>query len=118
MSLFRRQSVESNDSLYSTLDSIDTVLEKSRQETVLILKHSATCPISGMAKNQMDRFLAENPIAAYLVVVQQQRPLSNQIAEKFQIRHESPQVLCLRNGEVIQVFNHSAIVYDNLKTLL
>lgn len=115
MGFFQRDAKDDTQNLYLPLESVDECLERSRKETVLILKHSTTCPISRAGKNQVDRFLKEQPIAAYLVIVQQQRPLSNQIAERLQIKHESPQVIALKNGAAVKVFNHYEIAAETIR---
>lgn len=104
--------------LYTAFQSIGDCLEKSRSETVFIFKHSSTCPISSAAKSQVDAFLEETPVTAYLVVVPQQRPLSNDIAERLGVRHESPQLIALKDGSPTGVLNHYQIVCKNIQALL
>jgi len=84
----------------------------------LILKYSATCPISAMAKNEVDAFLKDTLIPVYWVVVQQERPLSNQIASTFKVNHESPQLLLVRDGSAKIVLNHQHITVKNIKKSL
>lgn len=114
MGWFSQKQDSSNNDLYASIESLDECIEKSLGEPVLILKHSSTCPISSAGKNQVDKFLQDRPTTAYLLIVQQQRPLSGEIAERLGVRHESPQLICLKNGEVARVFNHYEIVKDNL----
>ena len=92
---------------YAPFHDLNECLQKSQEETVFILKHSSTCPVSAHAKREVDAFLREHPARVYLVVVQTERPASNAIAERLRIKHESPQVLCLRNGAVQAVYNHT-----------
>ncbi len=57
--------------MYKRIDDADTVLKASAGKQILILKHSATCPISARGKRELDRSLAENgSVEACLVVVQ------------------------------------------------
>ena len=83
-------------------------------ETFFLLKHSSTCSISEGAYEEYEKFSKENDHTYYLVV-QEDRPLSNYISEKFQIRHESPQALFFKNGEVAWHTSHRKITYDSLK---
>jgi bacillithiol system protein YtxJ len=65
----------------------------------LLFKHSTACPTSARAYRQVNKFLAAAPAApVYLIDVIQQRDLSRQIAERFGVRHESPQTILVRNG--------------------
>src|SRR6478672_5401720 len=81
--------------------AFDQMTEESRQRPVIIFKHSSTCPISAAAYEQMSAVDAD----VALVEVQRARELSREIESKTGVRHESPQVIILRNGQV--VFNAS-----------
>ncbi|WP_188206457.1 bacillithiol system redox-active protein YtxJ [Alkalibacillus aidingensis] len=70
------------------------------QDEALLLKHSLTCPISDEAKKQFEKFTEESDIPAYIIHIQENRELSNLIAEQFDIKHESPQVFYFKNGQV------------------
>ena len=43
------------------------------------------------------------------------RNISAQVAEEFNVQHESPQLLLIRNGKCIFHSSHSAISYKELK---
>ena len=81
---------------------LHTLIEASHKVPQLIFKHSMTCGVSGMTKR---RFEAEagnyvEQFAFHLLVIQKNRELSNQVAVQLQVRHESPQVLIIKNGVV------------------
>lgn len=100
---------------YLTMESVEECLEQSQNEPVFVLKHSTVCPTSTYAKREMDAFLAANPVKAYLVVVQEQRPIASELAERLDVKHESPQTLLIKDKAVASVLNHYDIVQDNLK---
>ncbi|MDP8243092.1 MAG: bacillithiol system redox-active protein YtxJ [Candidatus Hinthialibacter antarcticus] len=100
--------------LYQQMESASECTEKSQSGPVVVFKHSAICPTSSYAKREMDAFIQLNSLTAYLVVVQDQRPLSNELAEHLGVEHASPQALCLKNGNVIATFSHYDITQDNL----
>ncbi len=83
-------------------------------EKFLLLKHSSTCPISQEAYDEYEKFASEYDNTYYLVV-QEERPLSNHIAEKLQIKHESPQAILFKNGEAVWHASHWKITFDSLK---
>lgn len=99
---------------YQQLSSVNECIEKSQSSPVIIFKHSSTCPTSTYAKREMDAYVQSSSILTYLVVVQDQRPLSNEIAEQLSVRHESPQAICLKKGTVISSLSHYDITQDNL----
>lgn len=85
-------------------------------ELLLIFKHSTTCPISAAARSEVQAYLnaAGDAPAAVEVLVIEQRPLSNQIADRFQIRHESPQAILVRDGQAVWHASHRAITREAL----
>lgn len=84
-------------------------------EPTVLFKHSATCSISISVKREYDAFVRQHPhIPTRLVVVQQERPLSNAIADVLKVRHESPQALVVRDGQVLWHASHHRITADRL----
>lgn len=78
-----------------------------------ILKHSATCPISHAALEAVESFLAAHPgEAAGMVVVQDDRPLSNWIAQRLGRVHQSPQLFLLAKGAVAWSASHWSITAE------
>lgn len=81
----------------------------------LLFKHSLTCPISKDAYSQFEKFVMNNKDApAFYLYVQQARPLSNYIAETYQIKHESPQALLFEDGKVTWNASHWRITEEVL----
>ncbi len=107
-----------NDNAYMQMKSSSDCIEKSQSEPVIVFKHSSSCPTSTYAKREMDAFIKTSGVTVYLVIVQDQRPLSNELVETLKIKHESPQALCIQNGEVKSHFSHYDITQDNLKNAL
>ena len=72
------------------MDDLEAALAASHVAPVILFKHSETCGVSLMARDG----LADEPLPApvHEVVVQRQRPVSNAMAERLGVRHESPQV--------------------------
>ena len=76
------------------------IVEESFHNPQAIFKHSTRCGISSMIKNRLEaKWEKTNPsVPIYMLDLLAQRALSNQIAEEFDIRHESPQLIILENG--------------------
>ena len=104
--------------MYKQIEALDKLLERSGKK-VLVLKHSTACPISGRAKREVDGYLEDNPGAeVYLVVVQERREVSNELEEKLGVRHETPQLLLIENGEVVDFWSHHGITREVVEQAL
>lgn len=77
----------------------------------LIFKHSTRCPVSMMAKRNFESEAASLPagIPLYFLDLIRHRDISAGVAEKFEVVHESPQVLVIRNGRCIFTSSHGDI---------
>jgi bacillithiol system protein YtxJ len=85
--------------------AFEEIANRSKERPVVIFKHSLTCPISGAAYDQMAAF--EGEVA--LIEVQRARELSTEIENRLGVAHESPQVIVLRNGQVVWNASHFKI---------
>ena len=85
--------------------SLEEMADRSRERPIVIFKHSLTCPISAGAYQQMVEFEGE----VVLVEVQRARALSMEIESRLGVMHESPQVIVLRNGQVVWNASHFRI---------
>jgi bacillithiol system protein YtxJ len=84
---------------------------KQQQGYSIIFKHSIRCSISLMAKRrfEMDRDNLPDNLPLYFLDIINRRELSNQIAQDFQVHHQSPQLLLIKDGECILDQSHSSI---------
>ncbi|GAB5520701.1 MAG: bacillithiol system redox-active protein YtxJ [Rhodothermales bacterium] len=101
-------------SLSSEEELTDAVL-RSNGEPIILFKHSATCGISAGANSSMAELSEATDPPIYRLIVQESRGLSNTIAERFEVRHESPQVLVLVEGEVVFHTSHYRITAERLR---
>jgi thioredoxin 1 len=82
----------------------------------LVFKHSNSCPVSFTAKREYDRFVADHPhIPTHLVVVQQERAVSQAIARLTHVEHASPQALIVRQGTALWHTSHGGITAARLE---
>jgi bacillithiol system protein YtxJ len=98
----------------NTIDQLDLIKEASFSKPQVIFKHSTTCSISNMAFSRFERAEAPETIDFYYLDLLSYRPVSSAIAEKFQVHHESPQVLLIKNGECTYDESHYGIMMDEL----
>jgi bacillithiol system protein YtxJ len=89
----------------------DHALNEVREAPLAILyKHSTRCPTSWGAKREIERFVQQKPdVPVYIVDVVEHRSLSRQLAEELGVRHESPQAILMRSGEVVEHASHRQI---------
>jgi bacillithiol system protein YtxJ len=88
-------------------------------DLAVVFKHSTACPVSWAAHAQVSKFMREHPeTAVYLVPVIKERSLSQKIAAATGVRHESPQVIVLRRGEVVASVSHGDITADSLAEMI
>ena len=97
--------------LLTELSQLDEIKEESKDKPVMILKHSTRCSVSLMAKNGLDRSwdIEDNQLKTYYLDLLKYRPISNEIAATFDIHHQSPQVLIIKEGKCIYTATHSEI---------
>jgi bacillithiol system protein YtxJ len=89
----------------SDIQAFDELAKLSKEQPIIIFKHSLTCPISAAAYNQMER--VKERVA--LIEVQRARELSKEIEKRLGVPHESPQVIILRSGQVVWNASHFQI---------
>ena len=84
---------------------------KQQEGYSIIFKHSTRCSISLMAKRrfEMDWESLPDNVPVYFLDLIKHRDISNQIAEDFQVYHQSPQLLLIKDGECILDQSHSSI---------
>lgn len=100
---------------------LQNILARAGNQTLLIFKRSATCPVSMGAEAEYYKFLQGKNNAEFIpavVTVQEARPVSNDIAQRFGIKHESPQLLAVKDGQVLWHLSHSAITADEISKRL
>ena len=93
-----------------TIEEWNEVLEKSKDEPLLLLKHSTTCPISTNAFKRVEEFETELP--KYWLKVRESRPVSNEIESALEVEHQSPQLFILTEGKAVWNASHTVIT-DN-----
>jgi bacillithiol system protein YtxJ len=106
--------------LLSTIEDLDAAVAASAGRPLFLLKHSLTCGASAYAHETVEDFLAQPPcpITACVVHVQTARAVSDAIADRFGIRHESPQLLLISNGNVVWHGSHHRIARREIAAAL
>lgn len=99
-----------------TNEDLDNMWKTSSEQLVFLFKKSTTCPLSADAFEIFQEFLntTDKDFKPYFVKVRETREISNQIAEVTNVRHHSPQVLLIKDKEVLFHTSHTRITVDSL----
>ncbi len=106
---------------WTQLQSTDQLNEiKKSPGYSIIFKHSTRCSISMMAKRrfELDWDSLPEELPLYFLDLIQYREISNQIAQQFNVYHESPQLLLIKDGECILDQSHGGISIDEALTVI
>lgn len=94
----------------NSIEKLEELFQESNEKPVVLFKHSVTCPISSGVYYEVSEVEAD----VNIVIVQKARDISNEIATKTGIRHESPQAIVIRNGRAVYHASHYDITSDDL----
>ncbi|MBO9610718.1 MAG: bacillithiol system redox-active protein YtxJ [Paenibacillaceae bacterium] len=105
----------------STVEEWNEILQQSAERGQVILKHSTRCPVSSSALEEYEQYLHGTPssnVDYTLVKVIESRPVSNKIAEDLNLKHESPQIIFIKDGEKYWSATHWSISSKHMKAVL
>lgn len=93
------------------LKQLDEAIEASAEVPVILFKHSTRCAISRMAlKNfESEYAIEEDKAKPYFLDLLEHRNISNEIAERLGVMHQSPQLIVVKNRKAIYNASHSDI---------
>jgi|TARA_B100000809_G_scaffold205149_2_gene206785 bacillithiol system protein YtxJ len=96
----------------STSEELSGLLELSEQRPVMVFKHSTRCPISTFAQREVMSYLPaarERGVHCVMILVVEDRPVSLELAELLGVRHQSPQVILVRDGQAVWNDSHEGV---------
>jgi bacillithiol system protein YtxJ len=100
----------------NTIEDLDRVLA---EDVAVIYKHSTQCGLSARTLQQMLSFVADHPdVPVYKVNVVEDRPVSDAVARRLAIPHESPQAIVLRRGAPVWNGSHLDVTAEKLSAAL
>lgn len=106
---------------WKNITDLEQISQIQREEGYsLIFKHSTRCSVSAMAKKrfEMDWSVLPEHTSLYFLDLISYRDISAQIAETFQVHHESPQILLIKSGDCILDASHSDISADEVAEVI
>ena len=104
----------------NSLEQLKTIVEESKTKPVAIFKHSTRCGISRMVLNQFESSykLEDSQLKLYYLDLLSNRDVSDEVGFRFQVMHQSPQLLVIKNGNTVHHASHSSIQAQDLKTFI
>lgn len=97
------------------LGQLREITDLSHENPVVIFKHSTRCSISRMALKQFENeFTLKDKVTPYFLDLLNHREISNTIASMFDVVHQSPQLIVVKEGKAIYDASHSDIDADDL----
>ena len=93
------------------LNQLDEIEKESLINPIAIFKHSTRCGTSRMTLRQFERqfSIEDEKVKLYFLDLIAFREVSNEVAIRFQVMHQSPQLLVIRNGNTIHYSSHYSI---------
>ena len=115
----KKEGQDHSKSLWKTIESqkdLDAAIEKSSQQKVLIFKHSTRCFISKTVLRSFEKQMQESDknFGYYFLDLLAYRSISNEIESRFDVVHQSPQLIVLENGKAIDNASHQNIDLDKI----
>ena len=99
----------------TSVQQLEEMKQKSKDKPQVIFKHSTRCSVSSMAKNRLERKEFPREADFYYLDLIANRNISSQIEQDFNVYHESPQVLVIKDGKCVYDESHSGISMEDIK---
>ncbi|MFZ1702993.1 MAG: bacillithiol system redox-active protein YtxJ [Saprospiraceae bacterium] len=91
----------------NALNQIEQIKDTSTSKYILVFKHSTTCSISLIAKLKLEEEWKEDiGVETFYLDLKQYQDVSGKISNDFEVHHESPQVLLIRDRQCIYDASH------------
>ena len=92
------------------LGQFNEIIDLSTEKPVLIFKHSTRCSISRMVLKQFENeFDLQDKVIPYFLDLLEYRNVSNEIASRFGVMHQSPQIILVKDGKAVYNASHESI---------
>ena len=94
----------------TNLDQLNEIIEMSTEKPVFIFKHSTRCSVSRMVLKQFENeFISKEKAIPYFLDLLEHRDISNTIASRFEVQHQSPQLIVIKDGKAVYNASHESI---------
>ena len=92
------------------LGQLNEIVDLSTEKPVAIFKHSTRCSISRMVLKQFEsEFDLQDKVDPYFLDLLEHRDISNEIASRFGVQHQSPQIIVIKDGKAVYNASHESV---------
>ncbi|PHR72933.1 MAG: cytosolic protein [Lutibacter sp.] len=104
----------------NSLEQLEEIKELSKTESIVIFKHSTRCAISRSVIKKFENSFDEelSALKVYYLDLLSFRDVSNEVGYQFQVIHQSPQLLVVKNEVTVAFASHYDIMSIDLKTFI
>ncbi len=104
----------------TSLDQLETIKKESKTTSIFIFKHSTRCGISRMVLKQFENLFKEEHqnLKVYYLDLLNYRNISDEVGFTFQVMHQSPQLLVIKNAVSVYNASHYDITQTDLSRFL
>ncbi|UOB17635.1 bacillithiol system redox-active protein YtxJ [Abyssalbus ytuae] len=104
----------------NSLIQIEELNKESEEKLIVIFKHSTRCGISRLALNNFEQNYSypEEKVTPYIVDILNYREVSDKIASLYNVWHESPQLLIIKDSKVMEHDSHGNIDVNTIEKYL
>jgi len=99
------------------INQLNKNISKEKDSLIVLFKHSTGCLFSKIIFFRFKKTIKKQngQLTLYYLDVLKYRELSNEIASQYNIQHETPQVLVIKNGQLMTSASHSEILSINFQ---
>ena len=98
------------------LGQLNEIVDSSTDKVVVIFKHSTRCSISRMVLKQFENeFDLQDKVVPYFLDLLEHRDISNEIATRFEVQHQSPQLIVIKDRKAVYNASHESIDAEKLE---
>lgn len=104
----------------TSLDQLETIKQTSKTAPVFIFKHSTRCGVSSMVIKQFEKLFKEEHqhLIVYYLDLLNYRNISDEVGYTFQVTHQSPQLIVVKNEVVVHHASHYDVTQTNLSRFI
>ena len=104
----------------TSLEQLEEIKNQSKTESILIFKHSTRCGISSMVIKQFEKLFSEDHqhLKVYYLDLLSYRNISDEVGYTFQVMHQSPQLLVIKNEVAVYNASHYDITLTDLSRFI